>query len=246
MGHFQSKFLKNYDIQKLAEEYKKNSPVSHFVIDNFVEQELLQQLRKEMLSIPAEKWKTFSRRKSRMFEFNQLEAYDLSVTQKISHLFSSSSFILWLENITGITGLIADPHLTGAGFMRSFRGDSLKPHIDFNWNDHLRLHRKLSVILYIPENWEESWGGALNFYNEDCSKVEKSILPMHGRLLTWAYSKWGFHGYPEPLNCPAEYSRDGIRFFYYSSNSSFMTDDPPHKSLYWYDPVNKLAYNLET
>ena len=73
-------------------------------------------------------------------------------------MFHSGEFLYELEQLTGIVGLMPDPHLVGAGFSRFRKGKELKIHYDFNWNDRLRLHRKLTCMLFLNPNWKETWG----------------------------------------------------------------------------------------
>jgi hypothetical protein len=93
-----------------------------------------------------------------MEEFNDLISLPTAhrVTYDIMH---SGEFLYQLENMTGIVGLLPDPHLVGAGYSILRKGTILSPHFDFNWNDRLRLHRKLTGLLYITPNWKSEWGG---------------------------------------------------------------------------------------
>ena len=127
--------------------------------------------------------------------------------------------------------------------MNPFAGDSLKVHTDFNWCEELRLHRMLSVVIYLNEDWDEDWGGQLNFYDTKRDKVHTKVPISAGNCVIWNYNNFAFHGYPDPMTCPEGVSRKGIRFFYYVSNAKHDDKHPPHRSLYWYDEKTGTPYD---
>ena len=56
------------------------------------------------------------------------------------HTLHSSEFVKWLEDLTEVPKLIPDPILIGAGYMKSYKGDTLQVHTDFNWVEELALN----------------------------------------------------------------------------------------------------------
>jgi len=71
-----------------------------------------------------------------MEEYNDL--FYTKTAHKITYdLLHSGEFIYELEQLTGIVGLMPDPHLVGAGFSRFRKGKDLKIHHDFNCNVYL-------------------------------------------------------------------------------------------------------------
>ncbi len=229
------------DYTTLNQEFLSTQPHPIIVLDEFFPLETAQSLQKECESIPSEHWTEFTRRGSYMKECKNLNYSPEAV--KIVNQLNSSNGLIWLEKITGIQGLLPDPHLTGAGYSRSFNGDSLKSHTDFNWNDQLRLHRKLTLIVYLSEDWKEEYNGHIEFYDDDNQRVIQRIFTKFNRCVIWQYHKRGFHGYPTPIQCPEHISRNTLRLFYYISNSQYLEDDPPHRSLYWYDKDTRTAYD---
>jgi Rps23 Pro-64 3,4-dihydroxylase Tpa1-like proline 4-hydroxylase len=161
----------------------------------------------------------------------------------VLNYFHSSYFLNSLSNYTGIKGLIPDPHLVGAGYSKSFNGDILNVHTDFNWNEQLQLHRSLSLIVYLTPDWKEEWGGALDFYDSKKENVVTTIDTLFNRCLIWKYDRFGYHGYTNPIQCPQDKNRTTFRVYYYTSNSTHLLNDPPHRSLYWIDETTKMPYD---
>jgi len=238
INHITTSFPNTYELQK---QYRSHPDYSLLTLENFIPQDLVTLMAKELDDIPLEDCKHFTRAGSCMYEFNNVDR--TPVQDAVVHALHSGTFIKWLQEVTDTVDLIPDPHLIGAGYMKSFAGDSLKVHTDFNWNDQLRLHRMLSVVIYLNEEWEDEWGGQLQFYDTKRDKVHTKVPVGPGNCVIWNYNNFAFHGYPEPMNCPEGVSRKGIRFFYYVSNAKHDDKHPPHRSLYWYDDKTGTPYD---
>jgi Rps23 Pro-64 3,4-dihydroxylase Tpa1-like proline 4-hydroxylase len=235
-----SSFLeKHSDTKSLYEEFISNEPFPNIEIDNFLSDDLVVSMKNEITN-SYRKYnhllKNFTRNGSHMIEL--CEAGDICpIAHQLIGDLHSKYFVDWLEKVTGIDGLIPDPWLIGASYMRCYRGDSLQIHSDFNWNEKLKLHRKLTLVIYLNPEWEKSWNGDIQLWDKNRENCVKQYYPMNGNLVLWEYSKYAFHGHPNPLNCPEHITRDGIRLFYYE------LDDTPHRSLYWFDEKTKEPFD---
>lgn len=228
--------IKLTDAKKTKDVFNTNTPVRWVDLPNILDSDFVLKMKEELdyeYRNNYDKNKVFTRAGSNMFEV--LNNHKLKYARELINYCHSSEFLNWLESVTGYSGLICDHHLIGAGYMRCGVGDSLKIHTDFNWNDKLRLHRAINVIFYLNPEWDESWNGDLQLWSKDRTTKIHSIFPSNGNMLIWEYDSLGFHGHPNPLNCPDGYFRDGFRFFYYISNSTHNDKDSPHRSLYYYD-----------
>lgn len=234
---------KKLDLTKLKLQYQQHPSYGLINIPNFLSNTITQQCADELDALPLDQGKHFTRRGSCMYEYNDLTL--TPVQDKLVHEMHSSKFIRWLEELTGVEKLIPDPHLIGAGYMKSFAGDSLKVHTDFNWVEETHLHRAVSIIVYFNKDWQESWGGCLNFYDFKNETLLSSIKPDWGNMLVWTYHNLIYHGYPEPMTCPSDQSRKGMRLFYYQSKSKPDAENPPHRSLYWFDKEEGLPYDIK-
>jgi 2OG-Fe(II) oxygenase superfamily len=232
------------DTDKLNDQFLLSVPDPMIVLDNFIPSNSAGNLFDESENIPDDQWTHFTRRGSFMKECTKLHV--MPVAFELVSALHSPMFLNWLEKITGLEGLIPDPHLIGAGYSKSYTGDSLKIHTDFNWNDRLRLHRAVSIILYLTPHWEPEWNGSLEFYDHNRKNMVKSIDCLYNRCVIWKYHKRGFHGYPTPLACPDTTSRTTFRLFYYVSKSEYDLLDRPHRSLYWYDEEMNEPYDIPT
>lgn len=229
-----------YDPMDFAVDYQKGTPLPWLYFDDFLPEDLLKEIQEEINQIPKYIWSKFDRNGSAMHECNNL-AFSPKIRDLVLNL-NSSEFVRWLEILTGKEKLIPDPHMIGAGLMRCFTGDSLKLHTDYNWNEQLTLNRSLNAILYIHPEWDKSWHGGLEFWDFERKNLLHTIEPKPNRLLLWNYHSRLFHGHPIPLSCPTDVSRDGLRLFYFNSNST--PTESPHRSLYWIDETTREPYDI--
>jgi hypothetical protein len=133
--------------------------------------------------------------------------------------FNSSPMILFLEALTGIRGLIPDPHLSGGGLHQSLPGGKLSIHADFNYLESVGLYRRINLLLYLNKDWKDDYGGHLELWDHQMSHWVKRILPAFNRCVIFNTSYSSYHGHPDPLACPPNTTRKSIAFCYYARNS---------------------------
>ena len=227
----------------------KEEGFARVTIDNFLDRETCLKLYEECISAPKGGWTVFTRAGSRMEEFNDL-IHCPTAHQITYDLMYSGEMLYDLEQMTGITGLLPDPHLVGAGFSIMRNGAELAPHYDFNWNDRLRLHRKLTSILYLTPDWKSEWGGenitwTSNPELDSSAKIVESIEPKFNRFIISENVKQGPVHSVGKVKSPEIIGRTCIRFFYYISTSDINKDDPPHRSIYKTNEYNHHKLNEE-
>ncbi len=166
----------------------------------------------------------------------------------IRHLcffFSSTGFIDFLQLITGFKeNLIADPFLFGGGLHQVNQGGYLKLHTDFNTHPLTKLDRRLNVILYLNEDWDESYGGSLELWDQNMNqKTKKSYLPLINRLAIFPSNDFTFHGHPDPLECPSNISRKSLALYFYSNGrpANELKNPQPHLTVYKERPGEKFT-----
>jgi hypothetical protein len=238
VDHIITKFS---DTTNINIDYVKTPPYPNVALDNFLPQETISAMKQECNNL---EWtREFTRNGSHMIERQDVE--NLPVANEVRNIMSSRRFLVWLGEVTGHHDLIPDPHMIGAGYMRCSRGDSLKLHSDFNFNNTLKLYRMLSINIYLNKNWQPEWNGDLQFWDFERKECKTRYFPEAGKAVIFRHHKFGFHGHPEPLQCPENIYRDGFRMFYYVSEmSNYKLDKNPHRSLYWYDEKNKQPYDV--
>ena len=135
---------------------------------------------------------------------------------------ASRQFLLFLETLTGIKGLIPDPYYIGGGAMTAGRGDKLAMHIDFNWHYKLHVHRRCNALFYLSPDWKNEWGGELILGK----KADVAYAPNFNRLIVFSTNEGSWHGQPIPINCPLGRLRRVFSAFFYTAGSPDQLADP--------------------
>src|SRR5262245_43874825 len=212
-------------------EYRSADPFPHVVIDHFVDPELLHHVTAEFAAMDRSDW-----RRSNSAHERKLSTEDESrfgpFTAKVIAALNSGMFLNFLERLTGINGLIADPYLRGGGLHEIERGGKLGVHADFNFYERLKVYRRLNLLLYLNASWQESWGGHLELWSPDCRTKVKSVAPVFNRAVLFDTSNRSYHGHPNPLACPDGESRKSTALYYYTTEYPYQEDLAPHSTLF--------------
>lgn len=190
---------------------KFTDPFPHTVIDGFLSPEEVAQINAEW----PEDWHKEAGKGQQKWSREGLPPAALAVAQSID--------VRLVEMLTGITGLFADPDLHGAGLHCIPRNGFLKMHVDFNTHPK-GWHRRVNVLIYLNEMWQDKWGGHLQLG----LKPAKKIAPIGGRCVIFETNDQSWHGHPKPLACPPDIQRRSLALYYY-------TADPvaePHTTIY--------------
>jgi hypothetical protein len=227
------------DAEALHPKYISADPFAHIVIDDFLPPDLLEPVLGEFPGPDAIDWKRFkdgTGRKLATRDEAQLGPHSLAL---IHHL-NSSRFLRVLEALTGIEGLIPDPHLEGGGLHQIERGGYLKVHADFNRHEKLGLDRRLNLLLYLNKDWKEEYGGHLELWTPEMDRCAHKVLPVFNRCVVFSTTDYSYHGHPEPLTCPDGRSRKSIALYYYTNGRPEAEVSRSHSTLYQRRPGEKM------
>lgn len=212
------------------------APFSHLVVDSALPSEAIAEIHQTVCHRPSGAWEKSSDAVEVKWRSNWQSEYDIpEPAREVVRFFNSGMFLRELSRLTGIPKLIADPYYSGGGFNLSRKGGFLDVHVDGNWHDAMAVHRRLNLILYLNQGWQQKWGGALGFYDETGEKLVKSIDPVGNRLVIFETHDKSFHGHPEPIDCPEHENRTSIILYYYTSAprpAEQVTVDEPHSALW--------------
>ena len=207
-------------LKKLAsenhEKYQQAQPFPHVVIDDFLPELILENILTEFPKAGDIDWQKFENKAEKKLA-NKQENNMGDHTRSLLYQLNSSTFIGFLENLTGIKGIIPDPHFEGGGLHQIEKGGYLKMHVDFNRHTKLNLDRRLNLLLYLNKDWQEEYGGYLELWDKEITQCEKKILPIFNRLVIFTTTDFTYHGHPEPLTCPEGWTRKSLALYYYTN-----------------------------
>jgi hypothetical protein len=137
---------------------------------------------------------------------------------------NTPEFASWLSELTGISGLIPDPSLEGGGLHQSGRGGFLNVHTDFSMHHYRKnWRRRVNVIIYLNPDWQEQWGGALEFWEQSMRRCAARYQPRLNHAVIFTTDERSLHGFPDPLRCPEKVSRKSLAFYYYTVEADRAT-----------------------
>lgn len=202
---------------ELAPAYQAASPFPHAVMDDFLPLDTAHALLDEFPAPGAIEWgASYADRRQIKLACEDEALMGPATRQTLAYL-NSGTFLGFLEELTGISGLIPDPYFKGGGLHQIKAGGFLNVHADFNWYPRLELHRRLNLLLYLNADWDESFGGHLELWDAGMKQCERRILPLLNRCVVFSTTDDSFHGHPDPLRCPPSRTRKSIALYYYSS-----------------------------
>jgi hypothetical protein len=211
--------------------YRTATPFPHVVIDDFLPPSVLEQVLDEFPRPDDGDWWRFDGAKERKLASRHVSMMG-PATRGLFAEFNGPVFIDFLQTMTGIDGLIPDPHLFGGGLHQIERGGFLEVHADFNLHPTTGLERRLNALLYLNQGWEESWGGALELWDADLDHCVVRIPPLFNRCVVFTTSDRSFHGHPTPLEWPEGVTRKSLALYYYSCPPGDSAESVGHNTVF--------------
>lgn len=216
------KFLNIPDIMQVAIDnsirYQNASPFPHIVLDNIFELTILREIAQEFPSMRDGMRGKSNKTTQNKLSFRQPEKLSLFArqTKSFSEELNGTDFCKFLETLTGIMNIKADPMLEGGGPHEILQGGFLKMHVDFNIHPETNYDRRINVLIYLNEDWQDSYLGHLDLWDTEMGSLKKKILPIMNRMVIFNTTENSWHGHPDPLNCPKDRSRRSLAFYYYT------------------------------
>ncbi|RFM30171.1 2OG-Fe(II) oxygenase [Deminuibacter soli] len=221
--------------------YTTADPFPNIYFDNFFNPDMLKQVLSEFPDMT----------KNADIKFNDHNQVKLASkgeyrfgdqTRLFMHYLNSQPFLEFLTKLTGIDNLIPDPTFEGGGCHQIQRGGLLKIHADFNKQPHTKLDRRLNVLVYLNEDWNEDWGGHFELWDTNMQGCRKKILPLFNRMAIFSTTSNSYHGHPNVLNCPPERTRKSLALYYYTNGrpaEEVVPDADDHNTLFRNRPEDR-------
>jgi hypothetical protein len=210
--------------------FAEAAPFQHAVLDGLLPADLLQEILNEVPDPKSESWTPFENTKSHK-KFAIAEDWLLGPnTRHLMSQLNSAAFIEFLEKLTGVEGLIPDPHHLGGGLQQIGSGGFLKIHTDFPLHKVWKLNRRVNVLIYLNPEWDEAWGGDFELWNEEMTS-HQSVAPLFNRMIVFSTPN-AKHGHPDPLLCPEGTFRRALVVHYYTNGSAEPEKSDPRRRHY--------------
>jgi hypothetical protein len=242
-------FLDAREARRIGEElsgrYSFAEPFPHIVLDRFLPDEVA---RAALAAFPQE-----ALAHDRVFEIGYAGHHKRQVlpedcgaeARRLFHFFNSAPMLQFLEGLSSIQGLIPDPYFVGGGYHETRRGGKLGIHADFRINERLHLQRRMNLIVYLNEQWDDAWGGQLELWDRKMQRMQVQVSPLFNRCVIFNTDADSYHGHPDPLATPEGLARRSMALYYYTASREVYHEVPSVSTIYHARPGDDAATRRE-
>lgn len=208
------------DLAAKRESYRSARPFPHIVLDDVLPPDVLARAAEEFPAVDDELWKGFLHVNETKYSNTRPDAWGPTL-RAVARELCSPRFVGFLEELTGITGLMSDWSMDGGGLHQTLRGGHLNIHADFSsHHTHPNWARRVNILLYLNSEWDPEWGGQLELWSADMRSREGLVTPRGNRMLVFTTSDTSFHGHPDALACPEGVARRSLALYYFTAEDS--------------------------
>jgi hypothetical protein len=225
------------------EAYVANAPFSHIVIDEFFAPEAMDEVLAEVDAV--DRSKRYAKFLDRETGHNKFAFFPDAVgpkTARLAQCLNSGPFLAYLEKLTGIPNLIADPSYFGGGVHWIDNGGYLEVHADFNHLKKYNLARRINLLLYLNKDWKDEYNGHLELWDRPTMTKCKTVAPLFNRAVIFSTVKEALHGHPTPLSAPPGVARRSLALYYYTN--TWEPAVQAHTTLYYISQKHKVRIRV--
>lgn len=234
----------NQDVILKADDYKnqfESAQLHHHVcIDDFFDRSIADELLEQFPPFDNKKALSESGEPGPKCVHTDIKSLG-SIYSDLHDYIRSQTFLNTISDLTGISDLLPDPNMYGGGTHENLNGAELDPHVDFNYDPDTGYHRRLNVLFYLNHEWDENWGGAIEFHSNPTewragnNKVI-SYNCVFNRCVIFATSEDSWHGFKRihlpPEKQAAGISRKLISIYLYTKTRPKNEVAPSHGTFY--------------
>lgn len=220
----------------LHERYAAAAPFPHVVLEDFIDADVLRDLLTEWPDTSGRAY--YDRPQERLkFEFQPVSLQSPKLRSFLAEM-NGEAMLRFVEKLTGINKLIADPYYSGGGLHETKAGGHLGIHADFNVHRGMNVQRRVNLLIYLNDDWPASYGGNLELWSRDMRERCTSVAPTLGSAVIFNTDLDSFHGVPDPVSCPPDRGRRSIALYYYTAPEAGVASLPKRTTTFKSRPAS--------
>ena len=155
---------------------------------------------------------------------------------------SSQPFLDAISAMTGIPDLLFDKQMYGGGTHENLEGQALDAHVDFNYDQERKLHRRINLLVYLNKEWDVSWGGAIQLHSDPRDWAHDQVKTFNcnfNRCVMFETNEHSWHGF-EQIRLPTDkhgLTRKCISIYLYTRERPASEIVPVHGTFYVQRPL---------
>ena len=194
-----------HSTEELAASFAAAHPLPHVVIDGFFEADFAHAMAEAFPPADGPLWHVYDNPLERKRACSNT-AQMPDVLRAAIEALCGPSIVEAVRLLTGNTDaelLQADPYCHGGGLHSHVPGGKLDLHLDYSLHPTTGLERRYNLIVYLSEEWRESYGGALELWapsEQDPTRpgqLGARIPPLFNRAVLFDTAAPAFHGFPQ-------------------------------------------------
>jgi 2-oxoglutarate-Fe(II)-dependent oxygenase superfamily protein len=213
-------------VPRLRSEWQSAEPFPHIVVDDFLPPNSADLVLKGF-DETTDGWVFHNHYNERKYCHSKKQLMHPHMKELFADL-ESPNWLAFLEQVTGMEALLADPTLDGSsGLHKSLRGCYLNVHREsVGHNGHPDWKRQLNLLLYFNKDWQDDWNGELELHDHRTHSCAKRITPYFNRMVIFHTNDIAFHGNPGKLVCPEGVVRKSLATYYFTQVSKKLWLNP--------------------
>ena len=233
-----------YNIKELNKTFIFGKPYENIVIDNFLSEQYADKIYRDFPT-QYEDWYKYLNPIEFKYTFDNIENLTEEI-KKYFYILSSNRFIEFITKLTGIKNLEQDPYLHGAGLHCHTTNGKLDIHLDYEKHPYSGKERRINIILFISKDWEPTWNGANELWDENVTSCIKKTDIKFNRAIIFKTNDISWHGVPDKIICPEFVYRKSLAYYYVSSlNTNKKEEEYRKKAKYVKRPTDEPNENIE-
>lgn len=218
-----------------------SAPFRHVVADGLFDPAVLRQVATAFPPPDSPLWFRYDSPLEKKFCCNRMEKLSPLLAAFI-HRLNAADVAAVVGEVFNIDDLVVDPSLHGGGLHMVERGGKLDIHLDFSDHPKLPLSRRVNLLLYLNEDWDDAWGGQLELWDDRMTQCVVRIAPRFNRLVLFEVRE-AYHGHPEPLRVPPGQCRRSIALYFLTPRHTVKAKHP--RARFVARPQDALDPNLD-
>jgi Rps23 Pro-64 3,4-dihydroxylase Tpa1-like proline 4-hydroxylase len=202
------------NIDTIKTQFLNAKPYENVVIDNFLNNEYAEIIYNEFPD-NYDEWHKYCNPIEVKYTYDNINNLGTSI-KKFFYYLSSVKITQIISEITDIPELEYDEYLHGAGVHAYPRYGRLNIHLDYEKHPITGKERRINVIFFLSKDWDNSWNGANELWNDDATKCITKTNVKFNSAIIFKTNDISWHGVPEIIKCPTNIVRKSLAYYYVS------------------------------